>query len=333
MTQDTQLSTHTPSCWIITDGKAGDVNQCTGVAEAMGLNFSLRRIAPRKPWVWLMPRGPIDPQEAPDKPGSPLSGPLPDIVIASGWRTIAYVRHVKRLSRGRTFTMFMKDPRTGPDTADFIWVPQHDRLRGPNVFVTLTSPHNFKHAALLAARANPPAWLNALPSPRVAVLVGGDSIHHRFKPENITEFAQALTKLAESGVGLMGSRSRRTPEALATMAGDIMKAHKGFWWDGTGPNPYIDMLANADAIVVTADSVNMIGEAAATGVPVLVYEPSGGHAKIGKFLNGLVEQGIVHRFEGQLVGERYEPLDSTVTIARTALAAYEHHRAAILADT
>ncbi len=73
----------------------------------------------------------------------------------------------------------------------------------------------------------------------------------------------------------------------------------------------------------------MIGEAAATGVPVLVFEPSGGHGKIGKFLNGLADHGVVHRFDGNLVGSRYEPLDSTTTIARTALERLRAHRAAL----
>ena len=46
-------------------------------------------------------------------------------------------------------------------------------------------------------------------------------------------------------------------------------------WDGRGENPYLALLALADAIVVTADSYNMVGEAAATGAPILVFEPSG----------------------------------------------------------
>jgi mitochondrial fission protein ELM1 len=319
----------TLTCWIITDGKAGDENQCVGVAEAMGLRHELRRVSPRAPFTWFMPKGPIDPREGPGKPGSPIAGEPPDVVIGSGRRAAAYVRAVKKLSGGRTFTMFLKDARTGTRAADFIWVPAHDRLRGDNVLVTLTSPHKVAQAALAAARANPPREIAALPSPRVAVLVGGDSRHHRFKPEDITRFTQALSALAAQGVGLMGSRSRRTPEALAALVGETFTRARGWWWDGSGPNPYIALLANADYIVVTADSVNMIGEAAATGVPVLVFEPSGGHGKIGKFLNGLADHGSVHRFDGNLVGARYEPLDSTVTIAESALAALTRHRAAL----
>ena len=38
-------------------------------------------------------------------------------------------------------------------------------------------------------------------------------------------------------------------------------------WDGQGDNPYFGMLALADLIVVTQDSVSMISEAAATTAP------------------------------------------------------------------
>jgi uncharacterized protein len=74
------------SCWVLTDGKAGDEAQCLGVAERLGLMAEPRHVKPRPPWVWLMPRGPIDPAEAPDRPGSPIAPPFPDICIASGRR-------------------------------------------------------------------------------------------------------------------------------------------------------------------------------------------------------------------------------------------------------
>ena len=317
--------THSPTAWIITDGKAGDLAQCVGVAEAMGLAPSQRVVRPRAPFTWLMPRGPIDLRESPGRPGSPIAPPWPDIAIASGRRAVPYLRAVKRLSRGRCFTIFLKDPRTGAGASDFIWVPAHDRLRAPNVMTTLVSPHKVSAEALAEARRAPPGPITALPAPRVAVLVGGDSRHHRFKPEDIERLAASLDSLAASGAALMGSRSRRTSPALAEAVGQVFARHGGWWWDGRGPNPYLALLAHADAIVATADSVNMIGEAAATGVPVLVFEPTGGHGKIGKFLNGLAEHGVVHRFEGNLVGERYEPLDSTRAIAGAALAAFRAH--------
>lgn len=318
-----------PTLWILTDGKPGDEMQCLGVAERLGVIPEIRRVAPGRPWAWLMPRGPIDPREAPDKRDSPIRPPYPDIVLASGRRAVAYLRAVRKASNGRSFTVFLKDPRTGPATADLIWVSEHDRLRGDNVLVTITSPHRLSPEKLAAARAAPPPQLAALPSPRAAVLVGGDSRHHRFTPADIATFAGMLDRLAGSGVSLMGSRSRRTPSALDEALAAVFAKHGGWWWDGTGDNPYIPLLALADTVVATADSTNMIGEAAATGVPILVFEPTGGHGKLSRFLRALETHGAVHRFAGRLEGERYEPLDSTAEIAEAIGEGWRRHRAAM----
>jgi mitochondrial fission protein ELM1 len=315
-----------PTIWTLTDGKAGDEPQCIGVAERLGVTPQIRRVAPRKPWTWLMPRGPIDPREGPERPGSPIRPPFPDILIASGRRAVAYVRAVRKASNGHTFTVILKDPRTGAGAADFIWVAEHDRLRGPNVLVTTTSPHRLAPQRLVQARAAPPPAIAALPSPRAAVLVGGDSRHHRFRPDDIARFAGLLDDLARSGVALMGSRSRRTTPALDEAVGAVFARHGGWWWDGTGENPYVALLANADAIVTTADSTNMVGEATATGAPILVFEPHGGHGKLAKFLEALKRQGAVHHFEGRLEGARYEPVDSTSTIAEAVREGWLRHR-------
>lgn len=303
--------------WVLTDGKAGDEVQCLGVADALGVSPIVRRVKPRAPWFWAMPFGPIDPAEAPDKPGSPIAPPFPDIVIGSGRRAIPYVRRVKQASGGRTFTVILKDPRTGAGAADFIWVPEHDRLRGPNVMTTLTSPHRIPQARLTAARASPPAVLSALRQPRAAVLVGGDSQHLTFSNDDIESLAGKLASLARSGVSLMGTLSRRTPSKLADAMRTVFAEHGGWLWDGTGDNPLIPMLALADAVVVTADSANMPGEAAATGKPVLLFTPGGrGHSKHRRFLEALRAKGVVHNFEGRLEGDPYEPLDSTPAIAQ-----------------
>jgi mitochondrial fission protein ELM1 len=318
-----------PTIWVLTDGKAGDELQCLGVAERLGIMPEIRRVAPRKPFAWLMPRGPIDPREGPERPQSPIRPPFPDIAIASGRRAVAYLRAVRKASNGRTFTVFLKDPRTGAGTADLIWVAEHDRLRGGNVLVTTTSPHRLTPERLAAARAAPPAPIAALPAPRVAVLVGGDSRHHRFTPADSERFAQQLDALAASGASLMGSPSRRTSPALSAAVAAVFARHGGWWWDGSGENPYVALLANADAIVVTADSTNMIGEATATGVPVLVFEPQGGHAKIAALIASLTRQGVVHAFRGQLDGERYQPIDSTPIIADAIREGWLRHRAAL----
>ena len=315
------------NCWIVTDGKAGDETQCIGVAEALSLPHELHRVKPRAPWRWLMPRfGVIDPREAPGAPGSPLAPPFPDMVIASGRRAVSYLGHIKRASGGRTFTVFLKDPRAGNGIADFIWVPDHDRLRGDNVLVTATGPHRFSRQRIEAARKAPPAEIAAPPHPRVAVLVGGDSRHYRFNDIDTERFLKGLHRFEAEGARFMITGSRRTPAALHDAVSVLARDGGHLMWDGGAANPLLSYLANADAIVATADSANMVGEALVTGKPLHVFHPSGGHRKFEEFIAGLTRMGVVHPFPGPLKETTYEPIDATPRIAAAIRWRYLAHR-------
>ena len=120
------------------------------------------------------------------------------------------------------------------------------------------------------------------------------------------------------GLALAPDDAGRSSAAIAA----VFARHGGWWWDGSGENPYVALLAHADAIVTTADSTNMIGEATATGAPILVFEPHGGHGKLAKFLEALKRQGMVHHFEGTAgKGERAtNRIDSTQAIAEASCA-------------
>lgn len=310
------------SAWVLTDGKVGDETQCLGITEALGIEAEVRHVAPRPAWAWAMPWGPIDPREREDHPASPLAPPYPDLVVASGRRAVPYLRRLKRIAGPRTFCVFLKDPRTGRGAADVLWVPRHDRLRGENVLATLTSPHRISRERLEAAGAQSFPAIDRLPGPRVAVLVGGDSRHHRFTPRATAVFLGLLSDLQTQGARLMATTSRRTPLPLRTGLAALTAGGSGYLWDGEGENPYVALLAKADALVVTADSVNMVGEAVATGRPVLTYEPQGGSRKISTFLDGLRAAGAVRPLSGRLEWFSYEPIDATPMIAQAILERY-----------
>lgn len=327
---ESETSQEPATAWVLTDGKAGDETQCLAVAETLGLTAERRRVAPRAPWSWLMPRFEvIDPREAPSRPGSPIAPPFPDLVIASGRRAVSYLARIKRDSFGRTFTVFLKDPRTGTGAADLIWVPEHDSLRGDNVIVTASGPHRFSQDRLAAARAAPLPDIAALPRPRVAVLVGGDSRNHRFTDGDMAELARGLAQIAEDGAALMITASRRTPPALARALRKLADSGPHVMWDGHGDNPMLDYLANADAVVVTADSANMVGEALASGRAVHVFHPSGGHRKFDAFLGAVSARNAVHPFPGPLKVTTCEPMDSTPVIAEAIRQRLAAHRAEI----
>ncbi|MCX8996545.1 mitochondrial fission ELM1 family protein [Rhizobiaceae bacterium BDR2-2] len=307
-----------PTVWVLTDGKAGDEQPLIGVCEALGAEPQLRRVSPRPIFTLLMPSGPIDPREAPGKPGSPLAPPFPDICLATGRRAVAYLRALKKASPA-TLTVFFKNPRTARNGADLIVAQKHDRLTGANVLTVATMPNRIDPGALDALRREPPAALAGLAHPRLAVLIGGNSRHHTFTPGDIERLAGGLRARQAEGASLMITASRRTPpvlkqtlEALAALPGVTV-------WNGSGANPLLAYLALADEVVVTADSTNMLGEAASTGRPLQVFHPSGGHPKIDRLVTALSQIAHVGRFPEAPASGTYPPVNSTREIADAIL--------------
>lgn len=312
-----------PSVWILTDGKAGDEQPLAGIAEAMSVTPEFRRVKPRAFFALLMPWGPIDWRDRQEHPGSPLAPPYPDICLATGRRAVAYLRQLKRLSP-TTCTVLFKDPRTRRHGADLVIVQAHDKLRGPSVKVVTTAPNRLPPSRLDEIRLAPPARLAKLPQPRLAVLVGGNSRHHHFTPEDIARFVTGLAQKVADGAALMITASRRTPPALAAALRALADDNDRIvFWNGEGANPLPAYMALADELIVTADSTNMIGEAASTGRPIQIFHPSGGHPKIEKFITLLSKEARVGRFPDATASGKYPPINSTNDVAEAVLAAWK----------
>ncbi|HLJ71606.1 MAG TPA: mitochondrial fission ELM1 family protein [Roseiarcus sp.] len=303
---------------ILSTGMAGHDVNCLGVAAALGVAYRKIVVAPRRLFRSLAPYGPVDPKDRSGRPGSILAPPFPDIVIASGRSTVPYIRALKREGGRDVFAVFLQDPRYGRREFDLIWTPLHDRLAGANVIATLTSPHPFSAARLEALRAAPDPRLAALPAPRAAVLLGGPSSAHDFSASDLDRLGDSIAAILRQGYSVMATPSRRTPPPLLETARRALQAadaKRAFVWDGTGDNPYGQMLAQADAILVTGDSVNMMGEAVSTGAPVYIFAPSGGGRRIDAFVAALEEKGAARRFEGRIEPFAYEPIDSSLEVA------------------
>lgn len=303
--------------WLITDDKAGMQVQARGVAEALGLDWELKEVAPRGIWRFAAPYGPPDPRDG-FAPGGNLAPPWPDVAIATGRLSIPYVRALKRLAGVGTFTVVLQDPKTLASTADLIWVPEHDRRRGANVITTLTAPHSFSDLRLDSLRASVPSTIAGLPGPRVAVILGGKNAVYKFTDADDDRLEASLASIARLGASFMITPSRRSHQRLIRAVERATQGAPRFLWDGTGDNPYPAFLAHADYFVVTGDSVNMTGEPLATGRPVYVFEPSGGSAKFRRFHESLRRYGATRSLPAEVKNLEewsYQPLDSAVEIA------------------
>lgn len=300
--------------WILTDGKIGDCVQCAGVAALLGADVEDKTVTLRPPFEWLAPFGPIDPRQSPGAANSPIAPPFPDIAIASGRRAIAYARVIKRESGGATFVVLLKDPRIRARFADLIWAPQHDRRAGDNVFSTLTSPHGLG-PSLDAARNAPAPEIAALAKPVLGVVLGGVGGSARYDAHVAADLAAKVAMAASSFASVAVTPSRRTPDYLLGAVRDALSDCEAFVWSGAGKNPYRDILAAADALIVTGDSHNMVSEALATGRGVYAYRPPQLAPKLAWFLDEMEKAGAVRAFKGSAGIFENAPIDTTQAIA------------------
>lgn len=305
-----------PECWVVTDGRAGMENQALGLAEALArltpLRIVVKRISIRAPWrrapriLWP------DPFTTLSRKGHLLRPPFPALWIACGRLTVPLSIAMKRRSPS-TFVVQTQNPHARSSLFDLVVPPLHDRLTGANVFPILGAPGRVTRAAIVAAAETLAPEIDRLPAPRVVALIGGPNRVYRMNNACIDRIAGALKTIADSGAGVIVAPSRRTGAArIERLKTALAGAPVIFLESMTGSgNPYLGALGLADHLLVTADSVNMACEAAATGKPVHILALDGRGGKFARFHAALERAGAARPFAGRLDNWTYEPLDET----------------------
>lgn len=307
------MSERTITCWIITEGKAGTENQCLGLAEALDVTPVLKHFKLRFPWRQLSPWLGFGHQYALTADSPRLDPPYPDLLIASGRKSIGLALHVKKMSGGKTFLVQILDPFVNPKLFDLVVVPEHDPVRGDNVLTIAGALHRVTQEKIDAAKKLFAPVLDKLPHPRVAMMIGGNSKWHRMTPEITKNLTDQLLSLK---AGLMVTVSRRTDAANTRTLRQALEGSNTYFWDSEGENPYFALLGFADHIIVTEDSVSMTAEALSTGKPVYTFALEGHAKRHNMFHHMLQEKGYTRAFTGVLEKWSYPPLHDTMRIAQ-----------------
>ena len=263
-----------PRVWVLEDDRPGNATQSLGLAEALGWPFERKRLAMRarsiahNRWLGASCAG-IDRARS-----SPLAPPWPDLVIAAGRRTGPVALWLREQSGGRTRVVMLG--RKGGDDAelfDLTVTPRYCRLYPhPRRLETATPLHRVSAARIAEARER---WSQfaALPSPRIALLVGGSSGQYRIGARDAARLGAQVMELARRAGGSVLATTSRRLGAAATRALERELASAALlhvWSRDDAENPYLGMLAWADALVITGDSESMLAEAASLGKPVYV---------------------------------------------------------------
>ncbi|PHS79745.1 MAG: nucleoside-diphosphate sugar epimerase [Rhodospirillaceae bacterium] len=309
--------------WLLIDDRAGNKAQVMGVAQALGGACTVKTIAyntlARLPNLMLGTSfKTLDTLSRKD-----LVEPWPDLVIAAGRRTAPIAQHIKKMSGGKTkLVQIMYPGGRGEDDFCLIAVPRHDGLdKASNRFEIIGAPHGVTADVLEDARKVWAEKFAHLPSPHIALIVGGSTKNRTFTPTMARDLGTQARKLAKDmGGSLLVTTSRRSTveatKALIEALGDTPT--NIFKWGDTGENPYFGYLALASYTIVTGDSVSMCCEAAATNAPLYIFAPkdliTDKHARLHQTL---YEQGYAKPLNGNVAFEKWThpPLNAAQDIA------------------
>jgi uncharacterized protein len=313
--------------WAVSDGRAGIENQALGLAEALGrrtpINLTTKRVSLRTPWSWMPPGFIPAPRNALTLDSDPIEPSWPDVFIGCGRASMPFALGLREWSRGKSFVVQLQDPRVNPREFDVVIPPIHDGLEGQNVLPIVGACHRVTPEKLDEAVLSYPAALEDMASPRFAVLIGGKSKRQDISGKRARAIADSLVTLQrETGGTLLVTLSRRTGDDARMVFRTWLAPHCAIFYEGEGVNPYFALLGAADHIFVTADSVNMATEAAATAKPIHILAVDGSAGKLSRFHQSLARRGCARPFIGRLETWSYPPLLETDRAAAAVLTAY-----------
>jgi mitochondrial fission protein ELM1 len=253
--------------WVLTDNRAGHRSQSIGLAQSLAVPFTEKNLHYKT--LAALPNGLLGERLWHLRADSRtlITPPWPPLVIAAGRRLVPVMRHIKRHSPHTKLVQLMWPGQLDP--FDHIIVPQHDRAPDdPRIIRTLGALHGLTEEQLeAAAHTMSPLWAH-LPRPWIAVLIGGG-----LSKADIARLTD-LAELMRDGGSLLLTTSRRTPSFAVPFIEDrVTCPHWVYRWGSAGLNPYHALLGEADALVVTSDSISMLSEACYTGRPVFMYSP------------------------------------------------------------
>jgi len=291
------------TCWVIANEKSGFLSQALGLAEALGVEFTKKTFIRKFPFSilplsFLLSRSP---SEFLTEESDSMGEPWPDIVIASGSKSVSLARYIREISKKKTYTVYIQDPRISPDNFDMIFSMYHDKIEGKNVCKTNMSLHRVTDLKLEEEKKKYWHIFKSMTTPFNSVLIGGSTKNFKMNKKQCRDLLNKIQKIIQLNNGTtLITPSRRTPEYMVLLLKEYFGSHKRVYITTQDEdNPYFAMLAISDKIFVTNDSVSMISEACATGKAVYLIELLGmNRDKLNLFAQNLINQRWVSNFKG-----------------------------------
>jgi len=254
----------------MTGVRAGDNDQVIALAEALGLPFDVKQLD-FNALCHLGPRllGASSISLIAASRAQIFASEPPDLTISAGHRSVPLVQALRRRSGGRLRSIHVGFPRISPANFDLVvTTPQYPIPDHPNL---LRIPYALTRAATAAPDPRDETMLEPLPKPRRLLIIGGPTLFWDLDQAALLKtLSQMVAEAADEGGSVLVTTSPRTPAAIEQRVARLLTAADAPTLLAAPGKPpaYPSLLAAADSIRVTADSVSMISDAIWTGKPL-----------------------------------------------------------------
>lgn len=296
-----------PEVWALLEEAAGHNAQVLGVVEALKLPYSKKKVifnsnAKLPNFLKLSPLKTVNAKRSDN-----LLPPYPDIIISCGRKLAPIALEIKKRAKKdkkKVFAIHILWPGLSFSKFDMVVIPTHDNILPPfrnnkKLFRVIGAPNRITNDFLLQEYKIWSRTIGELPSPRVAVLLGGDSKKTKFTMEHGKDLVAKIVAITSSlKASVMVTNSRRTNEEVSNYIEENLRQKIGRYFyfhdvKKNKANPYFAYLQMADVIIATGDSISMLSEAATSGKPLYIFSPEGNApAKHRKFHSDLIRSGF-----------------------------------------
>jgi len=252
---------------LLTEGMHGMISQVEGMAKALNAEYSHKIVRLSFPWNLVPPKiTPVSDIVLKDKIYI-TNNEVPDLIISCGRKSVIPSIFLKK-KNSKIFTIHIQDPKVSLKNFDAIVVPEHDNLKGDNIYTSKGAIHYITESEISKAKQY---LADKIKSEKiVSLILGGPNKYYSFNSDQIISiFNQIKSIFVSNGYKVIIIPSMRTPKETIDLAMREMSSC-GYVVNKVDKQAYLSAYALADYIIVTCDSTSMISEAATSGKPIFI---------------------------------------------------------------
>ena len=286
---------------LLTEGMHGMISQVEGMAKALNAEYSHKIVRLSFPWNLIPPKfTPISDIVLKDKIYI-TDNEIPDLIISCGRKSVIPSILLKRKNL-KIFTIHIQDPKVSLKNFDAIVAPEHDNLKGDNIYNSKGAIHYITEQEI----SNASQYLaDKIKNEKiVSLILGGPNKYYSFNFDQIINiFSQIKSIFVSNGYKVIIIPSMRTPKETIDLAEREMGLC-GYVVYKVDKHAYLSAYALANYVIVTCDSTSMISEAATSGKPIFVahMKAKKNNYRFKRFFELFKQMGITRD-----LGEKVEP--------------------------